>query len=253
MRILFLLTMFILSVFANPFEKKANEICVDYPKQITKLSFKQLCDYGKQGCQNIRKRNDIQGLCNKNKISECFSKQEWLTIEQFVNLDDNKKITKINTRTTMVVTNGSAVKTKQLCVETAKKTFTMSKEKFKLFKQLTPSVLDTINKATKDIITCIAREISEKNLNKCMQKINKTPEKTILGLIPSKTSLLCEKNKNNKIHFVWSREKHLILIKELKNKINENNRNKKCLLKSDTLKQYATCLAKKVITKQSSQ
>ncbi len=237
--------MFVLAVFANSFEKKTNEICVDYPKQITQLSFKQLCDYGKQGCQNIRKRNDIQGLCNENKISECFSKKEWLTIEQFVSLDDNKKITKINTRTTMVVSNGSVKKTKQLCVETANKTFTMSKEKFKLFKQLTPVVLDTINKATKDIVTCIEEEISEKNLNKCMQEINKTPEETIAGLIPSKTSLLCEKDKNNKMHFVWSKKKHFMLIEELKNKINENNRNKKCLLKSDTLEQYSACLAKK--------
>ena len=245
MRILFLLTMSVLSIFANPFEKRVNEICVDYPKQITKLSFKQLCHYGKHGCKNIGKRNDIQVLCNENTISECFSQKKWLTIEQFTNLDDNEKITKINTRTTIVATNGLAVKVKQLCVETAKKTFNMSKEKFKLFKQLAPAVLDTINKGTKDIISCIEGDISEKNLNKCMQEINKTTEETIAGLIPSKAPLLCEKDKNNKTHFEWSKKKHLMLIKELKNKINENNINKRCLLKSDTPEQYAACLAKK--------
>jgi len=243
MKILFLLTIFIISVFANPFEKKENEICVDYPKQITQLSYKQLCDYGKLGCENIKKSDDIQGLCNENKISECFSKKQWLTLEQFVNLDNHKKITQIHTETS--ITSGSSTIKKQLCVETAKKTFTMSKEKFKLFKQLSPTVLDTINNATKNIITCIEKDISEKNLNSCMQQINKTTEITISSLIPSKVSTLYTKNKNNDIHFVWTKEKHIMLIKDLKNKIKENERNKKCLLKSDTLDEYATCLAKK--------
>ncbi len=245
MKVPFLLLIFIISIFANSFEKKDNKICVDYPKQVTKLSYKQLCNYGKQGCENIKKINDIQGLCNESKISECFSKKQWLTIEQFVNLDKNKKIIHVHTNTITSITNNSIIKKRQLCVETDKKTFTMSKEKFKLFKQLSPTVLDTLNEVTKNIITCIEKEISEKNLNSCMNKINKTTEAIISALIPSKVSILCIKDENNRIQFVWTKEKHKILIKDLKDKIEENKRNKKCLLKSDTLDQYATCLANK--------
>lgn len=243
MKILFLLALFSMSIFANPFEKKENEICVNYPKQITQLSYKQLCDYGKLGCENIKKVDYIQGLCNENNISECFSKKQWLTIEQFVNLDDHKKIIQINKR--MSVTAGSNTIEKKLCVKTANKTITMSNEKFKLFKQLSPTVLDNINNATKDIISCIEKDISEKNLNTCMKKIDKTTESTISSLLPSKVSTLCIKDKNGKIKFVWTQEKHKRLIKDLKNKIKENTRNKECLLKSDTLDEYATCLTKK--------
>jgi len=243
MKMLFLLSTLIIFASASPFEKKENEICVDYPKQITQLSYNQLCDYGMFGCENIKKVTNIQGLCNENEISECFSKKRWLTIEQFVKLDKHKKI--IHIKTSMSGTGGSKIIKKQLCVETAKITFAMSKEKFKLFKQLSPTVLDTMNNATKNIITCIEKEITKKNLNTCMKKINKTTEATISALIPSQVSALCVKDKNNKIEFIWTKDKHIMLIKDLKNKIKENKRNKKCLLKSDTLNEYATCLAKK--------
>jgi len=243
MKILLLFSTLIVFAYANPFEKKENDICVDYPKQITQLSYSQLCNYGMFGCKNIKKVTSIQGLCNESKISECFSKKRWLTIEQFVDLDKHQKIIAIKTSTS--ITAGSKIIKKQLCVETAKKTFSMSKEKFKLFKQLSPTVLEAINNTTKNIITCIEKEITQKNLNMCMKKINKTTETTISALIPSKVSTLCIKDKNNQIQFIWTKEKHRMLIKDLKNKIIENNRNKKCLLKSDTLEKYAACLAKK--------
>jgi hypothetical protein len=132
-------------------------------------------------------------------------------------------------------------------VKTTDKSFTMNEKRFEIFKKAVPIIIDQGTTMAKGISNCLSKEISEKNLNSCMNDVNKTTEEIIFAFLPEKISTLSTKDKNNKMKFVWTKEKHQILITELNNKIKEFLENKKCLLETDTMEQYVGCLKEKNI------
>lgn len=120
----------------------------------------------------------------------------------------------------------------------------MSNEKFIKYKQMAPGVIDIINNQTKTIISCFEHEKSLQNINECSSKKGKPVEKMISKLIPKQIDKLCIKDSNDKLSFVWSDQNYEILISELNKTVYKNEKNKKCILKSKTVEDYAKCLVK---------
>ncbi|MDD2781044.1 hypothetical protein [Sulfuricurvum sp.] len=120
----------------------------------------------------------------------------------------------------------------------------MSQEKFIKFKTLAPDVLDIINNQMNKIATCFSNEITQSNADLCIKQTGQPIESLIQKVIPSKTNILCEKNQNGSLHFVWSKEHHNLIVEELKIYINQNIQNKECLLHSNTVEEYGNCLVK---------
>ena len=120
----------------------------------------------------------------------------------------------------------------------------MTNEKFIKYKQMAPEVIDIINNQTKIIISCFEHEKSLLNINECSSKTGKSVEIMISKLIPKQINKLCVKSSNDKLNFVWSNQNYEILISELNKTVYKNEKNKKCVLKSKTVEEYAKCLVK---------
>ncbi len=223
---------------------KENEKCLDrqhFPKHTLKLSYKQLCDYGKIGCKDVNKADTIVGYCELEDISACFSKKQWLTANQYIGLPENVDI--IHKSTKIVGTKGSM--TTYDCYEYTKKKKppVMSQEKFLKYKALAPDVMDIMNNQISKDIQCFSNEVSKENIDTCLQQSKKTVEEMITKLIPSKTNTLCKRD-NGRLYFIWSENNYHLLINELKALIQRNKENKKCVLTSDNVDQLTECLKK---------
>jgi len=118
----------------------------------------------------------------------------------------------------------------------------MTNEKFIQYKQIAPGIIDIINKQTKTIISCFEQKKSLQNINECSSKTGKPVEKMISELIPKQIDKLCIKDSNDKLSFVWSDQSYEILISELNKTVYKNEKNKKCILQSKTVEEYAQCL-----------
>jgi len=118
----------------------------------------------------------------------------------------------------------------------------MSNEKFIKYKQIAPEVIDIMNNQIGTIISCFEDEKSLQNMNKCVSTSGKPIETMIIKLIPQQTNKLCTKNSNGKLIFTWSDENYKIVISELNKAIHKNKENKQCILKSQTVEEYAKCL-----------
>ena len=118
----------------------------------------------------------------------------------------------------------------------------MSNEKFIKYKQIAPEVIDIMNNQIGTIISCFEDEKSLQNMNKCVSTSGKPIETMIIKLIPQQTNKLCTKNSNGKLIFTWSDENYKIIISELNKAIHKNKENKQCILKSQTVEEYAKCL-----------
>lgn len=234
-----ILFIFVLS-YTNSWASSENKICKEYPKYVTKFSYKQLCEYGKDGCNNIPERNQYQVLCDSEDNATCYIQKNWQTIEQYMNLPQNTKITNIITN----ISNINGITTSLICVNSKPKLI-MTKEKFLTYQELTPTILDGINIQIKKMLTCFEKDKSYQNINSCSQQKKKTIEAVIRGLIPDQKEKLCAIDANNELHFQWNEQNYEILLSELKKRIIENEKNKKCIQTSQSFEEYAKCLSAK--------
>jgi hypothetical protein len=118
----------------------------------------------------------------------------------------------------------------------------MSNEKFIKYKRLAPEVIDIINDRINTIVSCFQREKSLRNMNQCLSGSGKSIETMIRKLIPEQTDKLCPKNSDGQSRFVWSDENYETVISELKNVVEHNVQNKRCILESETVEEYGECL-----------
>ena len=123
----------------------------------------------------------------------------------------------------------------------------MSQEKFLKYKELAPETLDILNKINQELVTCIQNEKSTKNIEECIQKFNQSPkpiETMITKLLPSYTRALCKRDNNGELEFVWSEQNYNLIISGLHQVIEKHRKNKKCILESQTVEDYAQCLSR---------
>ncbi|MDD2896597.1 MAG: hypothetical protein PHG81_11340 [Aliarcobacter sp.] len=121
---------------------------------------------------------------------------------------------------------------------------TMTDEKFIKYKQMALEVIDIMNNQTKTIISCFEHEKSLQNMNNCLSKSGKPIETMISKMIPEQINKLCVKDSDGKLNFVWNNQNYEIIISELNKTIHKNEKNKLCILNSNTVEEYAKCLVK---------
>lgn len=223
---------------------KNTEKCIDSsqrPKHNAELSYNNLCKYGKEGCAEVTKSNSIKVYCDSDKISSCFSDKEWLTLNQYVGISDKYEI--INARTSITILNKKV--SKQRCFEYKKKSKNLfeNQEKFIQFKKMMPSLLHNLNKQLVRHIKCFEKEDSHNNMKSCLKQSNKTIEEMITKLFPSELDKLCKKD-NGKYSFIWSKKNYDTTISKLLKKIQENQAQAKCTVKSNNWDELGKCLAK---------
>ena len=241
MKVIYSLLLLITFSYADIWKKNPNEICVKhYPKHSIKISYQELCEFGKRGCEYTRKTAQVNVYCDEEKVSSCFSKKQWQTANEYVNIS-NKIFVKSTSKQMLLTKQKTIVK---FCVITTKENQIMSNKKFKTYKQMTPQILGFMNKELSKDILCLEKEASVHNVKKCISKKDKSLEYMLFKIMPKKFSEICTTKKDTVLYFTWNQKNYQTVINELKKTVMKNKQNKDCLESSNTVDLYAKCLAK---------
>ena len=239
MKLLSTLALVCTMLTANAWKKDPNQICIQhYPKYQMKISFQELCDFGKVGCKKTPKVKQINVFCDEENVSSCFLKKQWQTANQYIKISEAVRVK----GTSKLITYINKKYSEQFCVKTTNKKPIMSHEKFEAYKKMTPQILGIMNKELSKDVQCLKEEASEQNVKACISKNGKSLEYMLFKIMPDKFYEICTTKKETVRYFTWNKKNYNTVITELKKTIKKNKRNKNCLEGSSTVEAYTKCL-----------
>ncbi|MCE3252698.1 MAG: hypothetical protein K0Q67_1718 [Cellvibrio sp.] len=94
----------------GPIEKH-EKACLNQPPPTHQAMFYQseLCEFGKQGCDENNSRERFEVLCDLDRVSQCYAQKGWRNRNQYFNLSPSVDVTNIGH--TISISNGIKVDT----------------------------------------------------------------------------------------------------------------------------------------------
>lgn len=56
-----------------------------------KLTYQEICKYGKQGCPKLHKKEKSSAFCGYENLSQCFENKDWISFHQLMEIPENIK------------------------------------------------------------------------------------------------------------------------------------------------------------------